>query len=85
MTKSLTEADVEGWLIRRVAELTGTKPESIDPDVALQTYGLTSLMAVEIAADAEDFLKIPVEATVAWDYPSISKLATYLWSEERSN
>jgi acyl carrier protein len=84
MTTLLSQAAIENWLIGRVAELTETKPDLIDPEVALQSYGVTSLMAVEIAADAEDLLKIPIESTVTWDYPSIAKLASYLWLETQS-
>lgn len=84
MTTLLSQAAIENWLIGRVAELTETNRDLIDPEVALQSYGVTSLMAVEIAADAEDLLKIPIDSTVTWDYPSIAKLAAHLWLKIRS-
>ena len=81
MAKQWTVEELEDWLIERIGQLTQTQSDSIDPNRPLQVYGLTSLMAVEIAADLEDLLAIPVEATSAWDYPTISKLSAHLITE----
>jgi acyl carrier protein len=85
MAKSWTAEDLEDWLIERIGQLTKTQSDSIDPDKPLQVYGLTSLMGVEIAADLEDLLGIPVEATSAWDYPTVTKLSAHLATELSRN
>jgi acyl carrier protein len=78
MTFPSTRYDLEDWLITRVAELAGEPADAIDPDRPMQAYGLTSIMAVTIAADLEDLLGIAVDATVTWDYPTIGELAAHL-------
>src|SRR4051794_4463912 len=68
MTFPFTRYDLEDWLITRVAELAGEPADAIDPDRPMQAYGLTSIMAVTIAADLEDLLGVAVDATVTWDF-----------------
>jgi polyketide synthase 13 len=69
---------LEDWLVARVASLVGLPEAEIDIDSPLQSFGVTSLMAVELAADLEDLLGIAIDATIAWEYPTIAKLAAWL-------
>jgi acyl carrier protein len=78
MTFPSTRYDIEDWLIERIAALVGEPADVIDTDRPMQAYGLTSVMAVTIAADLEDLLGIAVDATVTWDYPTIGELAAHL-------
>lgn len=68
----------EDWLVTRVAALTGLPEAEIDPAQPLQSFGVTSLMATELAADLEDLTGLTVDATIAWEYPTIEKLAGWL-------
>jgi len=70
--------EIEHWLIARIAEVTATPPAAIDPDRPMEAYGLTSVMAVGMSADLEDWLGIVVEATIVWDHPTVAALAQYL-------
>jgi acyl carrier protein len=74
----MAPAALEGWLVTRIAALTGQPPDDIDPDRPMEAYGLTSVMAVGLSAELEDMLGIPVDATIAWDHPTIEGLATHL-------
>jgi acyl carrier protein len=78
MVTALEARRLEDWLIARIGLLTGIDPDHIDPTQPMEAYGLTSLMAVELSVELEDMLEIALDATIAWDYPSISTLATYL-------
>ncbi|WP_029013111.1 acyl carrier protein [Niveispirillum irakense] len=69
---------IEQRLIDRIAALTGCPAYMIDPDQPMDGYGLTSVMAVGLSAELEDWLHIPVEATIVWDHPTIAGLAAYL-------
>jgi acyl carrier protein len=69
---------LEDWLVTRVATLAGLPEAEIDPAAPLQSFGVTSLMAVELAADLEDLTGVAVDATIAWEYPTIEKLAGWL-------
>ena len=78
MTTQPTESVIEQWLIQRIALLTDHPSAGIDPDQPMEAYGLTSVMAVGMSADLEDWLGITVEATIVWDYPTVAGLAAYL-------
>ena len=75
---SMDQPALEDWLVARVASLVGLPQAGIDIDSPLQSFGVTSLMAVELAADLEDLLGITVDATIAWEYPTIAKLSASL-------
>ncbi|MEL6816460.1 MAG: acyl carrier protein, partial [Cyanobacteria bacterium J06598_3] len=53
---------------------------TIDPNKAFADYGLDSVMAVELAQDLGVFFNIaePLEATLAWNFPTIQGLANHL-------
>jgi acyl carrier protein len=78
MTHRPSVGEIERWLIERIATLTASPLDSIDPDRPMEGYGLTSVMAVGMSADLEDWLEIAVEATIVWDYPTVATLAQHL-------
>lgn len=80
MNGGWTARALEDWLIARIAVLTGTEAALIDPGQAVESYGLTSVMAVGLSGELEDLLGISVDATVAWDYPTVAGLAAHLAS-----
>ncbi len=65
---------ISDWLVQRI----DLPPDIIDPDQPLAALGLDSIVAVEIAADLQDWLGQPVDATLAWDFPTIKALAARL-------
>ncbi|ABC34369.1 acyl carrier protein [Burkholderia thailandensis] len=69
---------IERWLIGRIAAATGCAAAAIDPDKAMEAYGLTSVIAVGLSAELEDWLGIDVDATIVWDYPTVAGLAAHL-------
>ncbi len=44
----------------------------------MEAYGLTSVIAVGLSAELEDWLGIDVDATIVWDYPTVAGLAAHL-------
>jgi acyl carrier protein len=72
------EAEFRFWLIERLARHLKREPSKIDVDTPLADYGLDSLYALAIVADIEDYLGIPVEATMMWDHPTVAALASAL-------
>ncbi|NEO43855.1 MAG: SDR family NAD(P)-dependent oxidoreductase [Moorea sp. SIO4A3] len=75
---SKTVAEIEAWLINKIAELLQIAPEKIDSTQPLAVYGLNSVLAVSIAAELEEWLGMAVVPTIVYDYPSIQALADYL-------
>ncbi|MGA9769013.1 MAG: acyl carrier protein [Blastocatellia bacterium] len=74
-------ATIQGWLRTQLAESLVTDPAQIDVREPFASYGLSSVAAISLTADLEDWLQIRLEPTLAWDYPTIELLARYL-SEE---
>jgi acyl carrier protein len=72
---------IEAWLAAQIASVAGVEPEEIDPRQPFARYGLSSVEAVGIAGDLEDWTGLRLPATLTWDYPNVQALARYL-SEE---
>lgn len=47
-------------------------------DTSFSSLGLDSTDHVEMTAKIEDYLKITIEPTLAFDYPTVNSLADYL-------
>ena len=79
-----SSADIEGWLLQRLQARLGDGAEVVDRHMPFSYYGLDSIDAVELAAELEDWLGQPVSATLTFDYPTVSAVATYLAAEPAS-
>ncbi|WP_019505919.1 type I polyketide synthase [Pleurocapsa sp. PCC 7319] len=75
---SQTTAEIEIWLLSKIAKMQQIPIESVDLQQPLAVYGLNSVKAVTIAAELGEWLSIEVEPTIAYDYPSIRALAKHL-------
>ena len=53
-------------------------PSRVDPRKALGSMGLNSLMAMELRNRLETALGRPLSATLAWNYPTVEALVTFL-------
>ncbi len=70
--------EIQDWLITHIAKLLQIAPDSIDIDEPFSAYGLSSLDAVTLSGDLEEFLGHRLSPTVAYDYPNILSLSRYL-------
>jgi acyl-CoA synthetase (AMP-forming)/AMP-acid ligase II/alkylation response protein AidB-like acyl-CoA dehydrogenase/acyl carrier protein len=77
--------ELQTWLISWLSKKLYIKPSDIDPRKTFASYGIDSVTAVELAQDIQEYLNTsePLEATIAWNYPTIEDLANYL-SQEKS-
>ncbi|SIO25198.1 amino acid adenylation domain-containing protein [Singulisphaera sp. GP187] len=71
-------ADVAAWLIARLAGTLGLPPEQIDTKTPFAGYGLSSLQAVGLAGELQDWLGQPLSPTLVYEYPTIDELAGHL-------
>jgi acyl transferase domain-containing protein len=69
---------LEQALREMVAHILGTEPERLRADATLGSQGLDSLMALEFRNRVEGGLDLNVSATVAWNYPTLTRLAEHL-------
>lgn len=65
------------WLENWLKQHLHTTPAAIADQRTFAEYGLTSILAVQLAADLETFLQTPVENTVVYNYPTVHSLATH--------
>ncbi len=72
---------IQVWLVQQLADVLSLDPATIDVTQPLTRYGLDSIDAVTLVGDLEDWLDLELPATLLWDYPTISKAATYLVDE----
>ncbi len=70
--------EISEWIISWIADTTNLSVDAIDVDELFVNFGLGSRESVMLAADLEDYLDIEIDNSVAWSYPSISKLSAYL-------
>lgn len=84
-TASLTEEAIAGWLVEQTAQYLQVTPDTVRPTVPLVEYGLDSVFTFALCADIEDRFGLPVEPTLAWDYPRICEIASFLHTELAAN
>jgi acyl carrier protein len=77
-----TEADIQEWLVTRIAGIAEIPLEEVDMDRPFAEFGMDSMQLFELSGDLQKFLGHEVSEIVAWDYPTIAKLASYLSSPE---
>lgn len=71
-------AELVTWMAQWLAERVGVPPHTRDPRRPIANYGLDSIVAVELAAVLKRRLGIPVDATLAWEHPTLEALAGHL-------
>ncbi|MGX1756534.1 acyl carrier protein [Streptomyces lydicus] len=80
-TGTATAESIRTWLTERVAYFLDVKPHDIASDDLLVEIGLDSVYALTLCGDVEDEYGILVEATLAWDHPTIDAITAHIQSE----
>lgn len=75
---SVTE--IKTWLINWLSQKLKIPTQHLDPKQSFADYGIDSVIAVELAQDLQEWLALSqeLEATIAWNHPTIEALAQYL-------
>ncbi|MCP2288108.1 type I polyketide synthase [Nocardia amikacinitolerans] len=74
-------ADIEAWLVARIAELLGADPAGLPVDVPFAALGLSSMQAVELSDDLQRWADTSLSPTFAYDHPSVAAAAAALAAE----
>lgn len=73
------EEAIQDWLMDRVATwLFVSTTSEIDIEETFAGYGLTSIAAVSMTGDLEEWLGLELSPTLAYEYPTITSLARHL-------
>src|SRR5882757_10880831 len=76
--KSPGEREIQTWLISKLSERLGVKPEGVDVRKPFTSYGLSSRDAVELAGELAEWLARTLSPTLIYEYPSVEALSSYL-------
>ena len=80
--RAASAAEVERFLIGRVAAYARLPAGEVDPDATFESFGLGSRDAVSITGELEEWLNREVPPTLPWEYPTIAALARHLAAAE---
>ncbi len=75
---------VVNWIISRIADLCDVDPATIAPDASFAGIGLSSLQALELSDDLQQWIGLPLPPTLAYDYPTIGQAADHLVEQTTS-
>ncbi|MBJ6352985.1 MULTISPECIES: acyl carrier protein [unclassified Acinetobacter] len=78
---NMTIEQITNFIIERLANLSQIPVDHFDVNQPLANYGVDSIHALSLCAELEEWLKIEIDPTFAWDYPTISLMASYILSE----
>ena len=81
---NLQQDRIQNWLVENLAQRLGVPASEIDVNEPFASSGLSSVAAVSLSADLEDWLSIKLSPTIVYDYPNIAELARYLSSSSNS-
>ena len=76
-----TAKEIQAWMVDYLSRLLNHHPKEIKVKVAFDRYGLDSSAAAVMSGDLEEWLKIDLDPTLMYDYPTIETLAQYLAEE----
>lgn len=76
--QKMTVEQLRGWLRDWVIATTGLPAEEITDDKPMQSFGLSSRDVVILSGELENLLGVQLDATVAYEYPTIAALAQRL-------
>ncbi|MHA2789997.1 polyketide synthase Pks13 [Corynebacterium sp. S7] len=77
-THNMTEEELSQWMLNWVSQATEVPLEELDTQKPLESFGLASRDAVVLSGELENLLGRQLDATIAYEYPTISELAKFL-------
>jgi len=69
---------LERWLVQRIAQIVEAPDEIVDGTLTFAELGLSSIDAVDLAAEAGRNFELAVDPLAIWDYPTPTELAAHL-------
>ena len=76
-----SEDEIQVWLMNHVADNTDIETSEIDITKPFSYFGLSSVVAISLSGELEQWLNRKLSPTLTWDYPTIELLAAHLAEE----
>ena len=83
LTAESFQSEIANWLKLYLAKILDLVPDEIDENLAFDRHGLDSSAAVGMSGDLGNWLGSEVDASVAFDHPSVAKMARALAADEK--
>lgn len=74
---------VADWLVERIGVRLGVDPNTIPFDAAFVDLGLSSVQAVELSGELEQWTQLKLPPTLAYDCPTIDAAAAFVADQAR--
>jgi len=71
---------IKKWIINWLSKKLALEPETIETDTLFVDYGLTSVLAVNLAQELSDWLGQSIAPVIFWNFPTIELMTRYLVS-----
>ncbi len=78
LAQSPSKLSITQWMVEWIAREMGLLIEEVDTVKSLLNYSLSSVTAMMLVGDLEEWLGLVLPPTLVWDYPSIGAIADYL-------
>lgn len=77
----INQASIKQWLVERMARQLKIDPAAVESSRSFESYGLDSIVAVQVAGDLEKFLEQRLSPALLFEHQTIDDLSQYLASE----
>lgn len=81
MSESISESAIIEFIRTYIAEEFKMSKEALDIHLPMAKLAMDSMAVTKLCSELETWLKQPVQPYLAWDYPTIQKMAAFLASE----
>jgi len=71
-------ADIRAWLVARITDVLEIPPDEIEIDAPIMNLALSSVEAVSLSGELEDYLGMSLSPTLIYQHSSLASLADYL-------
>jgi acyl carrier protein len=71
-------AEIQEWLVAYLSKELNIASDEIDVKAPFDRYGLSSMTAVLMTGEMEEWLGRTLDPTLPYDYPTVETLAQYL-------
>lgn len=61
LIREVSAADIESWIIARIAEMVHVAPQAVSADAPFESFGIDSAKAISLMVELENWLNLPDE------------------------
>ena len=77
-TKAVSAEAIQNWILEWLAREMQIPADDLDPAKSFESFGMSSLLAVTMTGDLEDWLGREVDPAIMYDHPTVAGLAGVL-------